>query len=164
MTTTVIDLSVERSVMLNLGRVGENNITEFVFDYTNWAEEYGAGTLSLVLKRQGDEEGYPKSMTTENNQSTWVIDQTDVANEGIGEAQLTYTVDSEIKKSVIYLTKTCPSIEPVGPAPDPYQSWLDQMIEAKEDAEDAAERAEEAAQSVDTATVTETQEYLGIGG
>lgn len=150
--------------MLNLGRVGENNITEFVFDYSNWTEEFGEGTLSLVLKRQGDEEGYPKSMTTENLQSTWVVDQTDTANEGIGEAQLTYTVNSEIKKSVIYLTKTCPSIEPVGPAPDPYQSWLDQMVEAKEAAEDAADRAQEAAQSVDTATVTETQEYLGIGG
>lgn len=38
---------------------------------------------------------------------------------------------------------------------------------AKADAESAkadADRAQEAAQSVDTATVTETQEYLGIGG
>lgn len=171
MTTTVIDLSVERSVMLNLGRVGENNITEFVFDYTNWTDEFGEGVLSLVLKRQGDAEGYPKSMTVKSGQSTWVVDSTDAGVEGIGEAQLTYTVNGDVKKSVIYLTRTCPSIEPVGPAPDPYQSWLDQMIEAKEDAENAAEsakadadRAQEAAQSVDTATVTETQEYLGIGG
>lgn len=150
MTTTVIDLSVERSVMLNLGRVGENNITEFVFDYTNWTDEFGDGVLSLVLKRQGDAEGYPKSMTVESGQSTWVVDSTDAGVEGIGEAQLTYTVNGDVKKSVIYLTRTCPSIEPVGPAPDPYQSWLDQMIEAKEDAENAAERAETAAENLDT--------------
>lgn len=150
MTTTVIDLSVERSVMLNLGRVGENNITEFVFDYTNWTDEFGEGVLSLVLKRQGDAEGYPKSMTVESGQSTWVVDSTDAGVEGIGEAQLTYTVNGDVKKSVIYLTRTCPSIEPVGPAPDPYQSWLDQMIEAKEDAENAAERAETAAENLDT--------------
>ena len=150
MTTTVIDLSVERSVMLNLGRVGENGVTEFVFDYANWTEEFGEGVLSLVLKRQGDAEGYPKSMTVESGQSTWVVDSTDVGVEGIGEAQLTYTVNGDAKKSVIYLTRTCPSIEPVGPAPDPYQSWLDQMIEAKEDAEDAAERAETAAENLDT--------------
>lgn len=150
MKTTVIDLSVERSVMLNLGRVGENNITEFVFDYTNWTDEFGDGVLSLVLKRQGDAEGYPKSMTVESGQSTWVVDSTDAGVEGIGEAQLTYTVNGDVKKSVIYLTRTCPSIEPVGPAPDPYQSWLDQMIEAKEDAENAAERAETAAENLDT--------------
>ncbi len=150
MTTTVIDLSVERSVMLNLGRVGENGVTEFVFDYANWTEEFGEGVLSLVLKRQGDAEGYPKSMTVESGQSTWVVDSTDVGVEGIGEAQLTYTVNGDAKKSVIYLTRTCPSIEPVGPAPDPYQSWLDQMIEAKEDAENAADRAETAAENLDT--------------
>ena len=150
MTTTVIDLSVERSVMLNLGRVGENGVTEFVFDYANWTDEFGEGVLSLVLKRQGDAEGYPKSMTVESGQSTWVVDSTDVGVEGIGEAQLTYTVNGDAKKSVIYLTRTCPSIEPVGPAPDPYQSWLDQMIEAKEDAENAAERAETAAENLDT--------------
>ena len=142
----IINLSTTLSVILQLGRVGENNANEITFDFSDWQSEFGEGTVSLVCKRPTDAEGYPVSLTVSGTEATWLVSSTDVAYEGLGQAQITYTVNGVIKKSVIYMTRTCPSIEPVSSAPpDPYASWLDQMIEAKEDAEAARDEAVEVA-------------------
>jgi len=42
-----------------LGRVGENNVVTIQFDYSEWLEEFGAGTVALVLKRANDTEAFP---------------------------------------------------------------------------------------------------------
>ena len=142
----VINLSTTLSVILQLGRVGENNANEITFDFSDWQSEFGEGTVSLVCKRPTDAEGYPVSLTVDGTEATWLVSSTDVAYEGLGQAQISYTVNGVIKKSVIYMTRTCPSIEPVSSTPpDPYASWLDQMIEAKEDAEAARDEAVEVA-------------------
>ena len=142
----IINLSTTLSVILQLGRVGENNANEITFDFSNWQSEFGEGTVSLVCKRPTDAEGYPVSLTVSGTEATWLVSSTDVAYEGLGQAQISYTVNGVIKKSVIYMTRTCPSIEPVSSTPpDPYASWLDQMIEAKEDAEAARDEAVEVA-------------------
>ena len=142
----VINLSTTLSVILQLGRVGENNANSITFDFSDWQSEFGEGTVSLVCKRPTDAEGYPVSLTVSGTEATWLVSSTDVAYEGLGQAQISYTVNGVIKKSVIYMTRTCPSIEPVSSTPpDPYASWLDQMIEAKEDAEAARDEAVEVA-------------------
>lgn len=44
----VINLSTTLSVILQLGRVGENNANSITFDFSDWQSEFGEGTVSLT--------------------------------------------------------------------------------------------------------------------
>lgn len=128
----VIDVT-SPPVKLELGRQGENAVTEFTFDASAWVAEYGTGTLSLAAQRYGDPEPYPVPLEG----GTWLVSAADTAIEGYGEAQLRFVVGEQVKKSVIYPTLTLPSIEATAPPPDPYETWFDEIIDAKDQAEQA---------------------------
>lgn len=150
----VIDVSFPPPARLELGRQGENAVTAFEFDISAWVEEFGAGVLTLTAQRNGDAEPYP--VVLENN--VWTVSNADTAVEGYGKAQLQYVVDEQIKKSVIYATLVLPSIEASAEPPEPYQTWYDEIVAAKGEAEDAAEAASGYASDA-AASAAEAAEY-----
>lgn len=135
----IIDVSLPPPARLGLGRQGENAVTQFQFDISAWVEEYGEGTLTLTAQRNGDAEPYPVSLSG----NVWVVSNADTAKEGFGKAQLQYVVDEQVKKSVIYATLVLPSIEASAEPPEPYQTWYDEIVAAKGEAEDAASDAKD---------------------
>lgn len=159
----IIDVTSTKTFTINLGRQGENDITEIVFDYSGLVEEYGEGTLSCIVQRKKTDDPYPTILTVEDHMATWSVSSTDTAYAGTGKIQLSYMVDEQIKKSIIYKTKVEPSILPTSEEPpDPIKNYLDQMVEigtqVHADAESVSGLASEITETAETAetTITET--------
>ena len=160
----IIDVMSTKSFTINLGRQGENDITEIVFDYSGLAEEYGEGTLSCIVQRKKTDDPYPTVLTAEDHMATWNVSNADTAYAGTGKIQLSYVVDEQIKKSIIFKTKVEPSIIPISEEPpEPIQNYLDQMIEigtqVHADAETVSGLVDEIEETAETAISTiETKE------
>lgn len=162
----IIDVTSTKTFTINLGRQGENDITEIVFDYSGLVEEYGEGTLSCIVQRKKTDDPYPTILTADNHMATWSVSSTDTAYAGTGKIQLSYMVDEQIKKSIIYKTKVEPSILPTSEEPpEPIKNYLDQMVEigtqVHADAESvsglASEITETATSAVNTINAKEEQ-------
>lgn len=161
---------------IHLGRTGENDVEGVRFDVKDWPDLYGeGGSFVLVHQRPGDTQPYVCATAVGSSGClVWVIQDVDVQYTGRGEAQLTYVVDSKVAKSVIYTTRISRSLEQEGELPEPYESMIEDLIEAAanittdaeraetaqekaEDAQEAAERSEQnAKESEDNAAESET--------
>lgn len=138
-----------------IGYQGENEATQVAIDVTGWQELYGSGSFTLVHRRSGDDGGYPIVPTLQGETLLWNVTNSDTANKGHGALQVLYIVDEVIAKSITFVTITGASVDDSADPPDPFESYVETVIEAKEDAENAAERAEAAAASIVTYTFTD---------
>lgn len=146
-----INVPVEKVACLPvipIGFVGENDVTEIDFDLTAWAEDLGEGTLTVAIRRPSDTVPYIVTPEISGNVAVWVISDIDVAEEGTVYAQLIYTVGEQIRKNVVFNFTVGYSLETGGDLPDPWESWLDQMIAL---GATVTEKAAEAAQSASQA-------------
>lgn len=158
----IIDVTSTKTFTINLGRQGENDITEIIFDYSGLVEEYGEGTLSCIVQRKKTDDPYPTILTADNHMATWSVSSTDTAYAGTGKIQLSYMVAEQIKKSIIYKTKVEPSILPTSEEPpEPIKNYLDQMVEigtqVHADAELVSGLVDEISETAETAETNITQ-------
>lgn len=158
----IIDVTSTKSFAINLGRQGENDITEIIFDYSGLAEEYGEGILSCIVQRRKGDDPYPALMTAVDHMATWNVSSADTAYAGTGKIQLSYVVDEQVKKSIIYKIKVEPSILPTSEEPpEPIQNYLDQMVEigtqVHADAETVSGLVDEIEETAETAETNITQ-------
>lgn len=117
--------------VIPIGRQGENEVVTVVFDTAAWPAELGAGSFQLVHKRVNDSTPYPCVITVDDDGNVnWLIKMADVHNVGFGCAQLSFIVDETIAKSMIFTTSTLPSLGGGGDVPEPYQDWVDAVLEA----------------------------------
>lgn len=146
MNTINVDLSTGEALNLPIGRQGENNVTQVIFDFSGLKTEFGSGTLSLSVKRPKEYIPYAQTMTISGTNATWLVNETDTGNFGCGEIQLTYTVSGKVAKTVIYKYTVLRSIGADGEYPIPGQTWQEEMedeIEGiKEDLSDLQEEIE----------------------
>ena len=139
-----------------VGHVRENGVTEVVFDLNGWIALYGLGTVALSVMRQGDYQPYPVPIALEaDGKATWTVSATDTAKRGHIKAQLTYMVGTKVKKTCIYLFAVRDSLPSEGPAPQPYESWLETLqamtAETTANAVSASQSAQSASQSAQSA-------------
>lgn len=131
---------------LMLGRRGENEARQIVFDLTAWQELYGEGVAQLIHQRAGDDIPYPIVVSKDNNAAIWILTDTDTAVEGEGKAELQYLVGDQLAKSCTWQTFTDAALgDPTTEAPEPEKAWVDQVLAAGTTAQQAAQRAEEVA-------------------
>ena len=117
-----------------LGKQGENNARRFLFkDVLTWREVFGEGRCELIHQRNGDSAPYPVALTYEDGIPYWCVSAADTAIAGEGKCELRYIVDDTIVKSNIYTTIVKKTLgEGTAEPPEPYQDWVDQVIEATE--------------------------------
>ena len=120
--------------VLNLGKQGENKVTEIKFDISGWSELYGSGYFELINCRPTERSAYLCDITTDSEYVHWVITSTDVALSGVGQCELSYIVNDAVAKSITYLTCVIQSVE-VGDAPDPMDSWITEVKQYMLDSE-----------------------------
>ena len=147
---TTINLATNKITNIIVGRRGENAVAEVVFDYAAWASEFGAGAVTLLVKRIHDSNAYPVVVTTADNKATWLVTSTDTAYVGNGTAEFIYTINEQIAKSAVISFRVLQDIgEPLPTPPDPYETWIDTLTElgaeTLQNAQDAASSASDAA-------------------
>lgn len=127
MKTINVDLSSGEALNLLVGRQGESGVTQVVFNFSALKTEFGTGTVSLSVKRPKEPTPYAQTITTSGTSATWLVNETDTGVAGCGEIQLTYTVNSQIAKTVVYKYTVYPSIGVDGEYPIPGQTWQEEM-------------------------------------
>ena len=95
---------VNETAPVMLGKAGENEAREIIFDIGRLRDEYGNGTCSLLHKRFGEDAAYPCTVTQSGDCLIWVITNADVAIPGLGQCELSYCVDDTVAKSIIFTT------------------------------------------------------------
>lgn len=123
------NMDVNKMPTNTIGFGGENDVTEVVLDFTAWAEEFGQGAISLLVKRAMDTDPYPAVLITEGTTARWIITDVETSYKGHGEAQWIYTVGEQIKKSAVFGFNVDRSLNsPTIDTPEAYQTWVDDMI------------------------------------
>ena len=84
-----------------LGIRAENEVTQVALDFSPWAEEFGAGVVQLLVRRDGDSSPYPVVLTQSGTTATWTVSATDLAKNGPLQAEFIYTVGTLVKKSEV---------------------------------------------------------------
>ena len=124
---TVTDETVQPEIYL--GRQGEKNYREIVFDLSALITKYGAGTATLCHQRSQDLAPYVVEESTSDT-LTWVVSDTDTAFPGIGYAEFRYTFGNDnLSKSTIFATNVKESLNDDIVVPEPLQSYFDKMME-----------------------------------
>ncbi len=132
-------MNVNEVKNIAIGLVGENLVDTVNFDFSDWVSEFGTGTISLVLKRATDTQPYPVTLTVSGTTATWNVTVTDTQDKGYGIGQLVYIVGEQVKKSTIFRFFVGESITGTPNPPDPYDEWLQSVLEASAEAQLAVE-------------------------
>lgn len=123
---------LKKGVIIPIGFVGENDFTRVIFDAEEIYKKYPSASVSMKVQPP---KGviYPAAVTRDGNTVIWQVKESDVANRGGGELQLTF-IDGETKiKTYIAKTDVKRSLAGNGPAPDPVQDWVDNAEEVLDD-------------------------------
>lgn len=137
-------VTAEERIAISLGRQGENFVETVRFPVDGWAELYGVGDFELLHKRVNDPGPYPCpiSLSSDGKAVEWVVRNSDVAMVGRGVAEFIYSVNGTVAKSVVYTTSTLQAIDGGGTVPEPYEDWVNAVLNAARNAaEDAAREA-----------------------
>ena len=135
----MFNVNCEKNNIIPIGYEGENKVEEVQFDFSEWVQDYGSGTIVLLHQRSADPAPYPVTLTTEGNVATWTLSSADTQYKGWGAAQLVYTVGEAIKKSAVYRTYNNASLGDSTDPPEPWETWVDEVIAAGNAAQEAAE-------------------------
>lgn len=168
-TINIVVGQTPQSYGIVIGRRGENEATQLVFDVSSLISTYGSGTAVLMAKRPTDISAYPVTVTQDGATVTWTVTDADTAYKGRGECELFWYVGDVLAKSVVYRTTIGKDIgttteEP----PDAYESWVETLTglaaETQQSATDAAQSASDAAASAAEITgMTAQAETLPAG-
>lgn len=121
------------SSSLQLGRQGENGVTEITFLCAGYAKMYGDGFAEAV-HRTPDGTTYPVNIEQdENNRVSWLISDGDTATAGTGQLELRWMVNGNLAKSKIFSTIIKSALTAPETPPDAAKSWVDKVLKAAED-------------------------------
>lgn len=123
--------------IISLGRIGENLYTHVAFDVSKWLEEYPDASITLLNQRPGDPAAYPVNpayFVIENGVAVWTVQNSELAVEGEGRCELIAINSDTVMKSHIYQTKIFTALDGNGNPPEPWESWVEQVILAGEHA------------------------------
>ena len=124
-------------ITLNLGRQGEYNVRDVIFDMSDFQQKYGDGTATIVhFPANGSAYTVP-SLSGESKDSAildgesliWTIGKLATRYDGNGIAIITWLTLDGLKKSIKYNTYCKESVGDYGVDKSAQQSYIDQMAE-----------------------------------
>ena len=136
MRTISYKLDDLKKTVIKIGYVGENRHTQVRIDCKDLFKEYPDAAVSAAIVSPAGQ-SYPKAVTVDGSTVVWDVADSDLAAEGDGEIQLTFTEGGVVAKTAVARFNVYRSITAEGPAPDPVDDWLQEASEALEDIEAA---------------------------
>lgn len=145
------DASAGKKVFL--GRVGENEARVVRFSVGKMLAAFPGATFTMLNRRPCDAAAYPVNdqyVSLAGDTVLWTIQSGDVTVAGTGECEIRAEKDGKILKSQIFMTATGTALDGSGTPPQPWESWVQQVEDAAEDAEAAAQLLENVSATAET--------------
>ena len=133
-------ITAELNKPINLGERGENLATQVQFPVSDMVETYGEGTFRLLAQRAG-EDPYPVSITSDESYVYWDVTSADTGIEGTGYAELQLIIDEVLAKSQTYTTRTDKALGEEGDAPNPWEGYVDTVLDTMDSKAETAQQA-----------------------
>ncbi|MGM9537819.1 MAG: hypothetical protein ACI3VN_05755 [Candidatus Onthomonas sp.] len=112
-----------------LGRRGENEARQIIFDLTDFISTYGPGTARLLHQRDGDPAPYIVPAVQDGDTLTWTVTDEDTAAPGTGKAELQWMVNNTLAKSDTWSTRTQTALDDGATVPPTgAEGWYEQLI------------------------------------
>ena len=126
-----------------LGKQGEYGYG-FEYDFTDWVEAYGAGSVGWTIKRPTDASAYLLPHDEDGNVTSITITETELQYAGHGKLEVFYVNDGETQKriSVSFTTVVFDSMMDIGEVPEPWEAYVDAVHADAVAAEEAREANE----------------------
>lgn len=124
-----VDTSEYISNKIDLGRQGEHDVRQIVFDLSPLIKTYGDGSAVLVFKRSDANAPYVVPAVRDGNKLIWTVSATDTSVKGCGRAEIRWNTEGGLAKTLIYITVTAASLPTNTIQPAGFKSWFDKMVE-----------------------------------
>lgn len=173
---------VDNDQTIKFGHTNDNKATQVAIPIGGTYAHYGAnGEWTVLFRRPEDSDAYVVHSSQVSHDDDYVyitITNVEVAQPGIGELQLQYSVDDVVKMKRIYKVSVQRSLVEGEDVPSPWQPWILELQRIESDAEADADRAEAAAERAEEATTrapyigandnwfvwnAETEQYVDTG-
>ena len=123
MRSVTVRLEDLRTMILNLGFVGENEHRQIRFDSSKMFAEYPTASAAMTVQPpEGD--AYPAVIERDGDFVIWTVSDSDLISDGSGELQLAFTVDEVVARTYVGKTKINRSIIPTGEIPSGLDDFL----------------------------------------
>lgn len=120
----------QKEYKIEIGRKGEHDVTQVIFDVSDFVRLFGGGHCELVHSVPYSEESYPIITEMDGTNCIWTISASDTVKNGVGRATLRYYTENGLAKSCGIKTIIHGCADSFdGVAPDPVQEWVDQAAE-----------------------------------
>lgn len=131
MRTRNISVSEDYVPTINLGRQGENEVSQVVFDVSELITDYGSGTAVVVVRRPTEITTYQHDDTVQSGDTvTWTVSSADTEIEGNGNVQLFWMVNDAVAKTITYQTYVEPALMNPTDVPVVPGGWISEQIES----------------------------------
>lgn len=122
----------------HIGRLGENeHRTVRFWESTEVLAQYPEASVTVLHRRPGDPAAYPVApgyVEIQDGVVCWTIQSGDLTKVGRGKAELVFTSGEIVAKTMIYDTMIDQALDGTGEAPEPWESWIEEVTEAGEHA------------------------------
>ena len=149
----MIVIDAQNGKRIFLGRIGENETRVVRFNISDIVVNYPEAEFTLLNRRPGDVYAYPVSsqyISVEGGTLYWTIQSGDLTVDGIGECEIKAAQNGKIVKTVIWMTYVLRALDGSANPPEPWESWVEQVEDAAEDATVAAALLENASAEAET--------------
>ena len=149
----MIVIDAEKGKRISLGRIGENETRVVRFNISDIVMSFPEAEFTLLNRRPNDVYAYPVSsqyISVEGGTLYWTIQSGDLTVDGIGECEIKAEQDGKIVKTVIWMTCVLRALDGSANPPQPWESWVEQVEDAAEDATAAAALLENASAEAET--------------
>lgn len=160
----------EEKVLGTLGRIGENETRQIVFDCSDILAEYPGAEIICVMQRHCDRTAYLADAVLAGNVLTVTLTDADVSASGDLRIELRALADGKIRKSAVYTGQVVSALrgqedKPGSPAAD-LLNRLDATLDRAENSVSAADQAAKAAQTIaDTVQAKlDNGDFIGSAG
>lgn len=149
----MIVIDAEKGKRISLGRIGENETRVVRFNISDIVVNFPEAEFTLLNRRPNDVYAYPVSsqyISVEGGTLYWTIQSGDLTVDGIGECEIKAEQNGKIVKTVIWMTCVLRALDGSADPPQPWESWVEQVEDAAEDATAAAALLENASAEAET--------------
>lgn len=125
----MITVNATMSQLIKIGHQGENKAVQVAFDLTPFQAAFQGGYPQLVVRRPGDQSGYPVALIVDGSQAIWIVSFSDTEKSGHGQCELQWFVGDALAKSDKYNYIVYGAIPSDAEPPDaPSKAWFEKIL------------------------------------
>ena len=140
----MIEFKATHLAPIKLGHTGETEAVRVAFSLAPFEEAFPGGRPALLVRRKGDAQAYPVTLTVEGDTAYWTVAAADTAAAGFGQCELQWYAGDTLAKSDKFDFLVVQALEAGAEPPDaPSKRWFDAIQSQIGDLNELTTRAKE---------------------